>query len=100
MNEPNFCSNLFLTALRYWLLKKMLQNLESLQNYVIKTIFFQRHNKVRQKILYEHRIKIVSPRWASPPSRVSSPHISNPLIDFDNNANSKTDFLLISIYNQ
>ena len=39
MNEPNFCRNLFLAALRHCLLQKILKNLKPLKNYVIKTIF-------------------------------------------------------------
>ena len=35
MTEPNFWHNLFLTAFR-----------QPLKNYLIKTIFFQRHNKL------------------------------------------------------
>ena len=73
----------------------------TLISYVIKIIFFQRHNKlsggflmfsegikrkrfltkVRQKIPYERRIKIASPRWAIPPSRASSPRMKSPLIN-------------------
>ena len=46
MIEPNFCRNLFLTALRHRSLLKMLKNLKPLKNSVIKTIYFQQHNKL------------------------------------------------------
>ena len=46
MNELNFCRHLFLTALHHYLFLKMLKNLKPLKNYVIKTIFFQWHNKL------------------------------------------------------
>ena len=58
-------------ALRHCLLWQMLDR-KIFPNFLIE---------LRYKIPYEREIKIVSPSWASPPSRASSSHTKRPSMD-------------------